>query len=1141
MKRIICVALTLLMLMSAIPGAVLATDTFGWTATTGSANTAIDVVETTRGDAVAFRAWGATQASMSADKAQSGAYAVSFSMMVSDLNAVRELSLSGIKMLTIDKAGEVTSGTSTLKSVISENKWYDVELVVYTTAKTYTVTFDGVSATTSATSISELTSVVFDYTEIDTNGATTIITTPSVNAVSEPGTVTEDTVTVFGNNNTNGSDTSTSSTRTYNASYPDPTGAGRGNIFACIVESTGTGKWAGGEYQGSAGDNLKDRTKMSLISADVYVHDIESGEDTPMVTRHELIGYCNGYYYFFQLNHDTKILKYADNSQSKTLNYELGQWLTMNLYIDFPNNMCYLRIYGEDGSYIGGCNWTVDFDSHSKVSSTIGRFGMQVGFRDAIGPNYAYIDNYCWNNVVCSPEYTETVPYYGKTTVGVDDDTIFKVSGGNIDPESLGGATVKVNGSTVSATVSAAGPRGARVNLTDNLLPDTQYTVTLEGVKDINGYEIAFPGMVQFTTKGTNLYGNLDITEGTGGAIASIPVSAATQSATLYAVAFNADNSMAGQPVTQTAVADGKLKATVTDSYTGAAEAYLWDAGMNIITPAVSTDEETFVNATPCEVTVTKTYEPVGKFTIKGTANRGAAMKFYKVLNKGQATETKQLIYIKEVTAHANGYFETSFCSDVTGDIELLINTQNGEGIKTISQKIYSPSEAQSAIDAFNYLDNNPTYNGNVPEQYNAMVNYYDNLIREHCLLLGINITEYNTLSKNKIADVLLTGNGTYLIASDVLDMYNMAVATAKFDAAVTGDDIENLIGIYHTPYNFAASKTYAYYGTLSDTVKKKIYSNMADENDYKDMADVVKVFEEQAVLAAVECATVNSEINYIIAQNNDNYLGLDLTDFNALDDTTVVTSQIKGVKYSNIELFKSDFALKAQNAKNNSIGGSPVIIIPPAASAGTPGKKPVSLPVTEEVITELIKPAAEFDDIKLVPWAEESIRYLVQKGVVNGKSDTNFAPNDNVKRCEFVKMIALAFPEESKEEISIPFADVESGEWYEEYVKQAYQRGIINGKTDTIFGVNDNITREELVVMLYRMAKARGIDLTKTKSVVFYDDAELSDWSREAVYALAETEIVSGAAENTFLAKNPATRAEAAKLVYCLMQREAK
>ncbi len=1143
MKKLISLALALMLILSVVPSTVLADNSFGWTADT-SVNTAIDTVASTKGDAVAFRAWGTTSASMSAAKTQSGAYGIAFSIMAQDLSAQRAVTASGIDMLTIDKTGLVKSGENTLATSVVLNRWYDVEFIVYPLKKTYTVTFNGVTATSSAANIPALSSIILSYADIAAGGATTIITNPVINGTSEPLTATEDAVVTFQNNNADGSDTATSSTRTYNSSYPDPTGRGRGNIFACTVQSTGVGKWDGGEFQSKPSTGPEDRSKMAVISADFYVPAVEDGQSTPMVTRHELIGYCSGYYYFFKLNHTEKKLYYGDSSQNVQLSYTLGQWITSKLYIDYPNDKCIVHIYGEDGGYIGGAEWEVDFATDSKVSVTIGRFGLQFGLRDKIGPNYAYIDDYCWNYINNTPIYTETNPYSGKTTVGINDDIIFKVKGGNINPASLSAATVKVNGSTVGATLHAAGAQGVRVDLTEALLPETDYTVTLEGVKDIKGNEIALPGTVSFRTKADNAIGDLNVEE-SGGVTATVPVKTTAQNLNLYAVAFNSDNSMAAQPGASvaTGAVNATLTANVSAAYSGAAEAYLWDNSMNIITPHISTAYSSFENALPCDLTITKTYEPTEKFVIKGTAKNAAAIKLYKVTNKGLPSETKDLIYIKEVNAHANGYFEASFNSVISGDIELVVNAQDGQGMKTIQQRIYSPTEAQNVIDQFNYIDNNPSYDATNPADYTAMVNHYDNLITSHYQLFGINLATYSALSKEKIADILLTGNGTYTTDASVLSKYLMAEATAKFDAAADADTVKALFAEYSTAYNFATSATYAYYNTLSDTVKDKLYYNMSTHNDYENMTDVVKVFEEQTILSAIECAEVNSEVNAIINANN-SYIGLDLSVFNTLANTGAVTSQLRGTAYASVQLFKDDFVAKTTAAKtaeqqqyNNNSGGAGG---GGGAAPYVPKKENVSLPITEEVVMDKTTPDKTFDDIKLVPWAEESIRYLVEKGVVNGKSEKTFAPNDNVKRSEFVKMIALAFPGGNVSVAELPFGDVQAGAWYEPYVKLAYSRGIINGKSATEFGVDDNITREEIVVMLYRIASARDIDLAKTRSVVFYDDGEISDWSKEAVYALAETEIVNGVSANTFCGKNSATRAEAAKLVYCLMQREA-
>lgn len=174
------------------------------------------------------------------------------------------------------------------------------------------------------------------------------------------------------------------------------------------------------------------------------------------------------------------------------------------------------------------------------------------------------------------------------------------------------------------------------------------------------------------------------------------------------------------------------------------------------------------------------------------------------------------------------------------------------------------------------------------------------------------------------------------------------------------------------------------------------------------------------------------------------------------------------------------------------------------------------------------------FDDIDDVGWAVESIVELAQKGIINGKGDRLFYPNDNITREEFVKIIVKTFFENA--ELSDKnFDDVSDGEWYAEFVKKACGEGIINGIGENIFGTGMNITREDMAVIAYRTALKSGKmkESERVSGFIFADDEQISDYAKTAVYALYDAGIINGVSEDEFAAKDYLTRAQAAKIIY--------
>ena len=190
---------------------------------------------------------------------------------------------------------------------------------------------------------------------------------------------------------------------------------------------------------------------------------------------------------------------------------------------------------------------------------------------------------------------------------------------------------------------------------------------------------------------------------------------------------------------------------------------------------------------------------------------------------------------------------------------------------------------------------------------------------------------------------------------------------------------------------------------------------------------------------------------------------------------------------------------------------------------------KEAELPNTSDEDSKTIYP---FDDIADISWAADAITQLSYRGVLNGKSERLFMPNDNVTREEFAKIITVAF-KLNLVNTECPFGDVDENNWAYPYIRSAYKAGIIKGVSDTEFGYGQNITREDLCVMIDRMIEIGELTLPQNnESVTFADEGAVSEYAKESVHRLARADIVSGDGTN-FNPKAYATRAEAAKIVY--------
>ncbi|MBO5007227.1 MAG: S-layer homology domain-containing protein [Clostridia bacterium] len=187
-----------------------------------------------------------------------------------------------------------------------------------------------------------------------------------------------------------------------------------------------------------------------------------------------------------------------------------------------------------------------------------------------------------------------------------------------------------------------------------------------------------------------------------------------------------------------------------------------------------------------------------------------------------------------------------------------------------------------------------------------------------------------------------------------------------------------------------------------------------------------------------------------------------------------------------------------------------------------------------KEAETQTPYPITIFDDLGQVSWAEDAILYLAEKQVINGKGNDKFAPNDEITREEFLKIILNAFELTTDTRAENMFSDVISGSWYEEYVNTAYSLGIVKGYSEDVFGIGEKITRQDMAVMVARaVQKAEIVFAEPTEDTTFDDDSTISDYAKNSVYLLKNAGVINGTGDGSFAPIQNATRAEAAVMIY--------
>lgn len=173
------------------------------------------------------------------------------------------------------------------------------------------------------------------------------------------------------------------------------------------------------------------------------------------------------------------------------------------------------------------------------------------------------------------------------------------------------------------------------------------------------------------------------------------------------------------------------------------------------------------------------------------------------------------------------------------------------------------------------------------------------------------------------------------------------------------------------------------------------------------------------------------------------------------------------------------------------------------------------------------------FTDISKHGWAKQAIEVLASKGVIQGTSDTTFAPNAKIKRADFIVLLvkALGLTEAAGDN----FADVKSTAYYAEAIGIAKKLGIVQGKGGNVFEPEANITRQEMMALATRALGAAQIHLEQGSAADltrFDDITKIAPFAVEDIATLVKNGIVSG--NGTLV--NPlgtATRAEASVMIY--------
>ena len=203
-------------------------------------------------------------------------------------------------------------------------------------------------------------------------------------------------------------------------------------------------------------------------------------------------------------------------------------------------------------------------------------------------------------------------------------------------------------------------------------------------------------------------------------------------------------------------------------------------------------------------------------------------------------------------------------------------------------------------------------------------------------------------------------------------------------------------------------------------------------------------------------------------------------------------------------------------------------VLPPPPITPGTPvaparPAAPVGLP---------------FADVSGSDWFYNDVRYVYEKGIMDGTGIDRFSPNAPLTRAMIVTILYRMAGSPSVSGSS-DFTDVAAGKWFAKAVAWAAANGIVNGYGSGLFGPNDPVTREQLAAILYRYAVYGGMTAVTLEENLgsFADTAQLSAYAIQAMNWAVGQGLINGSGSN-LVPKAQATRAQVAAIIHRYLER---
>jgi len=280
-----------------------------------------------------------------------------------------------------------------------------------------------------------------------------------------------------------------------------------------------------------------------------------------------------------------------------------------------------------------------------------------------------------------------------------------------------------------------------------------------------------------------------------------------------------------------------------------------------------------------------------------------------------------------------------------------------------------------------------------------------------------------------------------------------------------------------------------------------------------------------------------------IILKLDNNVPGITLGDVTIKKEGTIIIPTLimassNDTEYSILATLSNDSSYTITVIKDNyEIADATFTAIQKSSGGGDGGSSSSPAPIDDIVIenpedkTPIIIDNI-FSDIS-THWAKESIEYVYEKDLFKGVTENSFEPDKTMTRGMVVTVLSRLSKDDMSKYTQSNFKDASIDEWYGKSVAWATENNISNGVSDSEFVPNEDISREQLVVMIKNYADYIGIDTKLDATLdVYMDNKDVSPWATDAMKWAVTAGIINGKENSTLNPQGKATRGEVATIL---------